>query len=125
MANPVQVNQIRLMVGDTSQDLPYLSDETYEWILGDNAGSNYLLNSACEALEMIINQIALSPQSIKTEEITEIGPLVSALESRLNSLKAKRDAAAAQYGFGKSFPMMVKSDRKNWNDLDELFGKCK
>lgn len=125
MANPVQVNQIRLMVGDTSQDLPYLSDETYEWILESNAGSNYLLNCACEALEMIINQIALSPQSIKTEEITEIGPLVSALESRLNSLKAKRDAAAAQYGFGKSFPMLVKSDRKNWNDLDELFGKCK
>lgn len=123
MPNPVQVNEIRLLVGDTSQDLPYLADETYEWILDMYGGSNYLLNSACEALEMIINQIALSPQSVKTEEITEIGPLVSALEGRLVSLKAKRDAAAAQYGFGKTFPMMIKSDRKNWNDFDELFGK--
>lgn len=127
MANPEQVKQIRLLIGDTSQDLPYLADETYEWILTTSTGQggDYQLVAACEALEMIINQIALSPQSIKTEEITEIGPLVAALELRLKSLKAKRDAAAAQYGFGKSFPMMVKSDRRGWNDFDELFGKCK
>lgn len=124
MSNPEQVKQIRLMVGDTSQDLPYLDDDTYEWILTSTpSGGNFLLNSAVEALEMIINQIALSPQSVKTEEITEIGPLVAALEVRLNSLKSRRDAANSTIGFGKPFPMMIKSDRKGWNDFDELFGK--
>lgn len=125
MPTLTDLQQIRLLVGDTSQDLPYLADETYEWVLATTGGQNYLLNAACEALEMIINQVALSPQSVKTEEITEIGPLVAALELRLKSLQAKRDAANGAIGFGKSFPMLIKSDRKCWNDLDELFGKNK
>lgn len=118
---PSELNQVRLMVGDTSQDLPYLADETYEWLLDSTGGDNALLRVACEALEMIINQIALSPQSVKTEEITEIGPLVAALETRLASLKLKRDAKGAAVT---RLPVMIKSDRSNWNDLNELFGKC-
>lgn len=118
---PSELNQVRLMVGDTSQDLPYLADETYLWLLDSTGGDNALLRVACEALEMIINQIALSPQSVKTEEITEIGPLVAALETRLASLKLKRDAKGAAVT---RLPVMIKSDRSNWNDLNELFGKC-
>ena len=118
---PSELARVRLMVGDTAQDFPYLADSTYEWLLDSTGGDNALLRVACEALEMIINQIALSPQSVKTEEITEIGPLVAALETRLASLKLKRDAQGAAVT---RLPIMVKSDRGNWNDLNELFGKC-
>jgi len=122
MATLSEVQNIRLLIGDTSQDLPYLDDNTYEWLLERTGGDNYILRVAVEALEMIINQVALSPQSVKTEEITEIGPLVAALEARLASLKLKRDAKGE---ISRTFPMMIKSDRSGWNDLDELFGKCK
>ena len=122
MATLSDLQRIRLMVGDVAQDLPYLDDNTYEWLMETKAGDNVMLRAAVEALEMIINQIALSPQSIKTEDITEIGPLVAALELRLNSLKAQRDAKDA---VPKRMPIVVKSDRSDWNDFDELFGKCK
>jgi len=121
MATLTDLQRLRLMVGDVAQDLPYLDDNTYEWLMESKAGDNVLLRSAVEALEMIINQIALSPQSIKTEDITEIGPLVAALEIRLASLKTQRDSNDAN---PKTFPMLIKSDRKNWDDLDKLFGKC-
>lgn len=114
------LNRVRLLVGDTAQDLPYLADDTYTWLLETYAGNtNYILQAAVASLEMIINQIALSPQSIKTEEIQEVGPLVAALEKRLDSLKKQRDAKTTVA----RFPMLVKSDRADWDDLDNLFGK--
>lgn len=121
MPAPNEIMQLRLLVGDVAQDFPFLSDDTYQWILDGKAGDMAQLRAAVDALEMIINQIALSPQSVKTEEITEIGPLVSALENRLNSLKAKVQAGN---GAVTGFPMIIKSDRKNWDDLNNLFGKC-
>lgn len=117
---PSEIIQVRLLVGDVAQDLPYLEDSTYQWLLDSTAGDNAILRVAVEALEMIINQIALSPQSVRTEDITEVGPLVVALEKRLDSLKAKRDVKGR---VDTGFPMLIKSDRKNWDDLNELFGK--
>jgi hypothetical protein len=114
MTTPTAIQQLRLMVGDVAQDLPFLEDNTYQWLLDSTTTQ---LDAAVEALEMIINQIALSPQSVRTEDIAEVGPMVVALESRLTSLKAKRQATK------NGFPMIVKSDRKDWNDLNELFGR--
>ena len=114
MTAPSAIQQLRLTVGDVSIDYPYLDDNTYSWLLETYPTQN---GAAIEALEMIINQIALSPQSIKTDAVTEVGPLVASLESRLNSLKAKTQVSAT------GFPMLVKSDRTSWKDLDNLFPK--
>ena len=112
MTAPSAIQQLRLIVGDVSTDYPFLDDNTYTWLIETYPTQN---GAAVEALEMIINQIALSPQSIKTDAVTEIRPLVSNLESRLNSLKAKQQVSAT------GFPLLVKSDRTSWNDFITLF----
>lgn len=113
MTTLTQIQQIRLIVGDTAGDFPFLADATYEWLIETHPTN--INAAAVEALEMIINQLALSPQSIKTQDLTEIGPLIVSLETRLTSLKAKATPST------KGFPMLVKSDRKNWCDFNSLF----
>ena len=112
MTTPSAIQQLRLIVGDVSTDYPFLDDNTYQWLIDTYVVQN---SAAVEALEMIINQIALSPQSIKTDAVTEISPLVANLEARLKSLKAKQQVSAT------GFPLLVKSDRTSWNDFITLF----
>ena len=111
MTTPSAIQQLRLIVGDVSTDYPFLDDNTYQWLIDTYVVQN---SAAVEALEMIINQIALSPQSIKTDAVTEIRPLVANLEARLKSLKAKQQVSAT------GFPLLVKSDRTSWNDFITL-----
>jgi len=112
MTTPSAIQQLRLIVGDVSTDYPFLDDNTYQWLIDTYVVQN---SAAVEALEMIINQIALSPQSIKTDAVTEIRPLVANLEARLKRLKAKQQVSAT------GFPLLVKSDRTSWNDFITLF----
>ena len=114
MTAPSAIQQLRLIVGDVSVDLPFLDDNTYTWLLETYPTQN---GAAVEALEMIINQIALSPQSIRTDAVTEIGPLVANLEARLKSLKAKQQVGVT------GFPLVIKSDRTSWEDFNNLFPK--
>jgi len=118
MAAPTAINQLRLMVGDTSADFVFLADETYEWIIETHPVQ---IDAAIEALEMIINQVALSPQSVKTEDLSEVGPMVEALERRLKALKEKK---ASNLSGTKGFPMIIKSDRSNWDDIDSIYRNC-
>ena len=118
MAAPTAINQLRLMVGDTSSDYVFLADETYEWLIETIPVQ---IDAAIEALEMIINQVALSPQSVKTEDLSEVGPMVEALERRLKALKEKK---ASNLSDTKGFPMIVKSDRSNWDDIDSIYRNC-
>ena len=87
MAAPTAINQLRLMVGDTSTDFVWLADETYKWLIETHSSQ---LGAAIKALEMIINQVALSPQSVQTEDLKETGPMVEALERRLKALKEEK-----------------------------------
>lgn len=112
MTTPSAIQQLRLIVGDVSTDYPFLDDNTYTWLIEIYPTQN---EAAVEALEMIINQIALSPQSIKTDAVTEVRPLVASLEARLKSLKAKQQVSAT------GFPLLVKSDRTSWHDFITLF----
>ena len=115
---PTLIQQVKFKVGDTSLNYPFLADSTYDWLLEKN--SKNIIKAAVEALEMIINQIALSPESIKTDAVDEVKASVPVLERRLNALKKQLTQAA----IGASrFPFLVHSDRKNWNDLDSLFPK--
>lgn len=118
MPAPTAINQLRLMVGDTSADFVWLADETYEWILETHPVQ---IDAAIEALEMIINQVALAPQSVRTEDLMEVGPMVEALERRLKVLKEKK---ASNLSGTKGFPMIVRSDRSNWDDIDSIFRNC-
>ena len=115
---PTQVQQVKFKVGDTSLNYPFLADSTYDWLLDKN--SNNITKAAIEALEMIINQIALSPESIKTDAVDEVKASVPVLERRLEALKKQLTQAAVG---ASRFPFLVHSDRKNWNDLDSLFPK--
>ena len=115
---PSIIQQVKFKVGDTSLNYPFLADSTYDWLLEKN--SKNIIKAAIEALEMIINQIALSPESVKTDAVDEVRASVPVLERRLNALKKQLTQAA----IGASrFPFLVHSDRKNWNDLDSLFPK--
>lgn len=118
MAAPTAINQLRLMVGDTSADFVWLADETYEWLIETHYSQ---LGAAIKALEMIINQVALSPQSVQTEDLKETGPMVEALERRLKALKEEKASLAST---NKGFPMIVRSDRSNWDDIDSIFRNC-
>ena len=115
---PTLIQQVKFKVGDTSLNYPFLADSTYDWLLEKN--SKNIIKAAIEALEMIINQIALSPESIKTDAVDEVKASVPVLERRLGALKKQLTQAA----IGASrFPFIVHSDRKNWNDLNSLFPK--
>ena len=115
---PTLIQQVKFKVGDTSLNYPFLADSTYDWLLEKN--SKNIIKAAIEALEMIINQIALSPESVKTDAVDEVRASVHVLERRLEALKKQLTQAA----IGASrFPFLVHSDRKNWNDLDSLFPK--
>ena len=115
---PTLIQQVKFKVGDTSLNYPFLADSTYDWLLDKN--SNNITKAAIEALEMIINQIALSPESIKTDAVDEVKASVPVLERRLDALKKQLTQAAVG---ASRFPFLVHSDRKNWNDLDSLFPK--
>ena len=115
---PTLIQQVKFKVGDTSLNYPFLADSTYDWLLEKN--SKNIIKAAIEALEMIINQIALSPESIKTDAVDEVKASVPVLERRLNALKKQLTQAAVG---ASRFPFLVHSDRKNWNDLDSLFPK--
>ena len=115
---PTRIQQVKFKVGDTSLNYPFLADSTYDWLLDKN--SNNIIKAAIEALEMIINQIALSPESVRTDAVDEVKASVPVLEKRLDALKKQLTQAA----IGASrFPFLVHSDRKNWNDLNSLFPK--
>ena len=117
---PTLIQQVKFKVGDTSLNYPFLADSTYDWLLEKN--SKNIIKAAIEALEMIINQIALSPESVRTDAVDEVKASVHVLERRLNALKKQLTQAA----IGASrFPFLVHSDRKNWNDLNSLFPKCR
>ena len=117
---PTLIQQVKFKVGDTSLNYPFLADSTYDWLLEKN--SKNIIKAAIEALEMIINQIALSPESIKTDAVDEVKASVPVLERRLGALKKQLTQAA----IGASrFPFLVHSARKTWCDLDSLFPKCR
>lgn len=115
---PTLIQQVKFKVGDTSLNYPFLADSTYDWLLEKN--SKNIIKAAIEALEMIINQIALSPESIKTDAVDEVKASVPVLERRLDALK--KQLTQATVGASR-FPFLVHSDRKNWNDLNSLFPK--
>lgn len=118
MSAPSLQLQVKYKVGDVSATYPFLQSSIYDWLLEKH--NDNVTKAAIEALEMIINQIALSPESLETDAVRELRPSVPVLEKRLLALKKE----LTENALGRSrFPMLIHSDRKNWDDFDELFPK--
>lgn len=110
--NPANfVDQMRLMTGDFIEGEEYLSDALYVWFYTE--AGNSVLDGAIQALESIINNIALSPDRWQIGDSSEWKPAVTALTDRLTALKQKKKGLKA--------PVIMKSDRTNWNDFNKAF----
>lgn len=107
------VGQMRLNTGDFIEEEPYLEDVIYLFFYEKN--NNSIIDGSIEALESIINYIALTPQSWTLGDSSESQASVGALNSRLVSLRLRRKSSVA--------PIIIKSDRKDWNDFERAFGK--
>ena len=107
------VGQMRLNTGDYIEDEPFLSDDIYLWFYQQNGNS--VLDGSIEALESIINYIALTPDAWRIGEASESKADVQTLSYRLADLKLKKRSAKA--------PIIIKTDRKNWNDFTKAFGE--
>lgn len=108
------VDQIRLNVGDTNKDDPYMPDHIYMWYYTTNGES--VIEASIAALESLINQVALNPSAWDVGNVGARIGTVEALERRLQKLKLRTQTAKA--------PVVIHSDRKNWNDFNKLFGDC-
>lgn len=107
------VDQIRLLTGDYIEDEPFLSDAIYLWFY--QTKGNSVIDAAIEALESIINNLALSPEEWRIGDSSEVNRSITALESRLKDLRIRKK--------GTRVPIVFCSDRKNWNDFNELFSE--
>lgn len=106
------VDRIRLIVGDFMKDEPYLPDSVYVWLYEKHKADE--VDAAIEALESIINNIALSPSRWTIGEASEWNSNMPALQRRLDELKLKRKTTRV--------PVIIRSDRKAWDDFNNLFG---
>lgn len=110
------IQKVRFMVGDTDLDNEWFPDETYQFLLKENSGDT--TKAAIEALEALINQIALSPNHVRIGDVEEWGVSVETLERRLIALKLKGSKR-------KGVPIVMRSDRQNWDDVNSIFHPCK
>jgi hypothetical protein len=110
------VGRMRLLTGDYDASSPYLSDEIYTYLYASNGNSE--IDGAIEALESIINNIALSPTREITGDIEVWSASVAALQARLDSLKTRRKG-------NNKLPVVLVSDRKSWCDFEKAFGRDK
>lgn len=108
------VDRIRFLVGDYILEEPYLHDSVYVWLYDSNGSDE--LEAAIEGLESIINNIALSPARWTIGDASEWNSNMPALQSRLAELKLRRETTKV--------PVVLKTDRKNWEDFNKLFGEA-
>ncbi|MCL7942237.1 hypothetical protein M8009_18315 [Halomonas sp. ATCH28] len=107
------IEQVRLNIGDLDGD--YLQDTVLEWLL-EQAG-NSVQEASIEALETILNQIALNPQREKSGGFEVWSQNIKALERRLESLKKRKKTK-------RLVPMVFGTGgRSDWKDIDSIFGE--
>lgn len=112
--NPV--SRIRLEVGDTSA-YPIFPDTVYTYYYQKNLEDE--LSAAIEVLEAIIQTVIISPDDVSVGDIQSADALVAFFNERLLQLRQKKFAKKG--GDLVSPPLAIRSDRKNWDDLNNLF----
>ena len=112
------IERIRLVVGDTDVEYEYLVDSVYDFLYYDNGQDE--LKTAIAALENIINYLALNPESETLGQVMGKRMSMKSLEDRLLNLKAKQTADSDG---NIRLPMMIRSNRTDWSDINKLFRK--
>lgn len=110
------IERIRLSVGDTDEDYKFLEDSVYEFLYFENQSNE--LKTAVAALESIINYISLNPESETLGQVSGKGVNSTWLEQRLTQLLNKANKQGSRYG---KVPIVIRSDRKDWNDFGKIF----
>lgn len=108
------IDQVRLNIGDTDTEEYFLDDTVISFLLQENG--NNVLETSIEALEAIINNIALQPERWRIGDAAESRASVDQLEDRLKSLINKRNAKNYT-----AIPIILHPSRKNWDDIDKVF----
>lgn len=111
------IQRIRLTIGDINPEWALLEDDVYEYLLYKNGSDENA--TAIEALENIINYYSLNPTDEAFGDISGKRFDIRTMERRLKELKSK--PSVGKDGVGR-VPMMLRSDRKDWNDFNKLFG---
>lgn len=105
--SPIQ--RVRLMVGDIRVDDPILEDSVYTYLLMKNGNSE--IDTAIEALETIITVLTVNPQDEKIGDVEFRITTLEEMSNRLVYIKGQKENA-------QNVPIIVRTDRKNWNDFD-------
>lgn len=111
--DPIQ--EVRLLTGDLDQISPILEDSVYEFLLIQN--SNNILYTALDALEAIISYLLTQPQQGMVGDVMNTYGNVRDYEKRLDSLRQK---IAMGSNKSRKVPVVITTDRDNWNDFDFL-----
>ena len=111
--DPIQ--EVRLLTGDLDQISPILEDSVYEFLLIQN--SNNVLHTALDALEAIISYLLTQPLQGVVGDVMNIYGNVRDYEKRLDSLRQKITMGSNK---ARKVPVVITTDRDNWNDFDFL-----
>lgn len=110
------IARVRLLTGDLEETDPILDDGTYEYILLNNNSNE--LDTAIECLEVILTYLTVNPAWQELGSVSYRNMNLEMVESRIANLKQRKTLDAAK---SKKIPIMVRTDRKNWNDIDAIF----
>lgn len=113
--SPIQ--RVRLLTGDIL-DFPLLEDSVYQYLILKNDNSE--IDAAIEAVENIINLLVFNPTD---EDVGQVGQKTRSVSDFRNILQNLKDQKFLDANKAKAVPMFIRNDRKDWNDIDKIFGK--
>lgn len=111
-------NRVRLLIGDIAH-IPWLDDGVYNYILQQNNMDE--LKAAYDLLKYVESRITLEPQSSSGGFVKEEAPALEYIAIR----KKELDIEIRKRDGGYVVPVIMTSDRKNWNDIDSIFSSYK
>lgn len=111
------IQRVRLMVGDIL-DFPLLEDSVYQYLILKN--NNVELDAAIEACETVINLLVFNPTD---EDIGEVGQKTRSVSDFRNILQNLKDQRYLDANKTKRIPVLLRSDRSSWDDIDKIYGK--
>lgn len=111
------IQRVRLLTGDIL-DFSLLEDSVYQYLILKN--DNNELDAAIEAVENIINMLVFNPTDEDVGDVGQKTRSVNDFKTILNNLKDQKYLDANKT---RAIPMMLRSDRTSWTDIDKIFGK--
>lgn len=110
-SDPIQ--RVRLLTGDVGDD-PILDDNVYEFQI---LQYNNEIDAAIVVLENIISYITVNPQQEKIGNVEFQQYELKEFEKRRRELINKKVSNGNLFN---KAPVIIKSDRKDWNDFEFL-----